>query len=90
MPSVLVLGLLVKRISAHLSLAFCAYKLYKELERQLKSRKSQPTALQAIERMKAIYRLQFALPESSRETTLLFAKNCDQIELLNLFNCPKI
>jgi transposase len=77
---------LPKRISAHLSLAFCAYKLYKELERHLKAKKSPLTALQVIERMKTIYRLQFSLPESLRETTLLFAKDSDQIELLHLFN----
>jgi len=76
---------LPRRISAHITIAFCAYKLYKELERQLREKKSQLTPLKAIEIMKTIYRLQFKLPESLRCTTILFASRSEQIELLNLF-----
>lgn len=77
---------LPKRISAHLTIAFCAYKLYKELERQLKTKKSQLTPLQAIDRMKTIYRLHFRLPESLQESSFLFAKEDDQIQLLKIFS----
>lgn len=73
------------RISAHITIAFCAYKLYKELERQLKQNKSRLTPVKAIDIMKTIYRIHVKLPESLSEETILFAKEESQVELLNLF-----
>jgi transposase len=77
---------LPKRISAHLTIAFCAYKLYKELERQLKVKNSQLSPLQAIDVMKSIYRVQVKLPKSQKEAIILFAHQQEQVELLKLFN----
>ena len=77
---------IARRISAHLIIAFCAYKLYKELERQLIEKKSRISVQKAIDIMKTIYRIEIRLPESLRDSTILFAKEEEQIELLSLFN----
>ena len=57
-----------------------------KFSRQLKTKKSQLTPLQAIDRMKTIYRLHFRLPESLQESSFLFAKDDDQIQLLKIFS----
>lgn len=75
-----------RRISAHLTIAFCAYKVYKELERQLKMKKSPLTPAKSIDIMKTIYRIQVKLPESLLQTDFLFAKDPDQIKLLQSFD----
>lgn len=75
-----------KRISAHMTIAFCAYKLYKELERQLKEKKSKLSPEKALELMKTIYRLNMVLPNSEGPIYLYFAEEDSQKELLNLFN----
>jgi len=64
----------------------CAYKLYKELERQLREKNSRLSPTKAIDNMKTIYRLQVKLPKSQKEATILFAQEEEQIELLELFN----
>lgn len=76
---------LPKRISAHMTIAFCAYKLYKELERQLKEKKSLLTPAKTIDIMKTIYQIQVNLPKSLEEKTILFANDEYQIELLKIF-----
>jgi transposase len=75
-----------KRISAHMIIAFCAYKLYKELERKLKEKKSTLSPEKALELMKTIYRLNIVLPNSEDPIHLYFAEEDAQIELLRLFN----
>ena len=47
-----------RRIEAHICIAFVAYKIYKELERQLKEKKSNLSPEQAIEIAKTIYKIQ--------------------------------
>lgn len=81
---------LPKRIIAHMTIAFCAYKLYKELERQLKEKNSSLSPNKAIDLMKTIYQLQIRLPKSLNEKTLIFAKEKSQYELLNIFGYPEI
>jgi transposase len=76
---------LPKRISAHFIIAFCAYKIYKELERQLREKNSNITPGKAIDIMKTIYHLHIQLPESFQETTVLFAREEKQLELLKSF-----
>jgi transposase len=46
-----------RRIEAHITINFAAYKIYKELERQLKEKKSKLSPEQAIEIAKTIYAL---------------------------------
>ncbi len=67
-------------------IAFCAYKLYKELERQLKEKKSKLSPEKALELMKTIYRLNIVLPNSEEPAHLHFAEEESQQELLKSFN----
>lgn len=77
---------LPKRISAHLTLAFCAYKLYKELERQLKEKKSHLSPEKALELMKTIYKLNLILPNSEENVSVYFAEEHGQKALLEIFD----
>lgn len=54
--------LLQKRIEAHICLNFVAYKVYKELERQLKEKKSNLSAEKVIEIIQSIYQIQINTP----------------------------
>ena len=53
-----------RRIEAHICIAFAAYKVYKELERQLKDKKSTLSPEKAIEIAKTIFSVQVKLNES--------------------------
>lgn len=74
-----------RRIEAHICLAFVAYKIYKELERQLKEKQSELSPEKAIEIAKTIYSIQAIKPNSKEvfEKTLLL--NEEQRNLINLF-----
>lgn len=76
---------LPKRISAHITIAFCAYKLFKELERQLEIRGSSLSCAKAIELLKTIYSFTVRLPESCNEESIIFVNQTEQVELLNYF-----
>ncbi|MFS0490932.1 hypothetical protein [Leadbetterella byssophila] len=75
-----------RRIEAHICLNFVAYKVYKELERQLKEKKSTVSAQKVIEIIQNIYQLEIQNPitkEPIQKTLLLTEK---QIQLQKLFN----
>lgn len=74
-----------RRIEAHICLAFVAYKVYKELERQLKEKQSTISPEKAIEIAKTIYSIQAVKPNSKEvfEKTLLL--NEEQRNLIALF-----
>ncbi len=74
-----------RRIEAHICLAFVAYKIYKELERQLKEKQSALSPEKAIEIAKTIYSIQAIKPNSKElfEKTLLL--NEEQRNLIGLF-----
>jgi len=74
------------RISAHITIAFCAYKLYKELERQLKVKKSKLSVEQAIDLLKTIYSIKVKLPKSAKIKNVLFAEEEAQYHLLKIFD----
>ena len=76
---------LAHRIQAHLIIAFCSYKVYKELERQLKIKKSTLSTVAAIAIMQSIYTLRITLPASQKNTNLIWAKTSEQQQLLQLF-----
>jgi transposase len=78
------------RISAHIVIAFTAYKLYKELERQLYQKKSNLSAEKAIDLMKTIFKIKVKLPESKQEKDLIFAAEEAQKRLLSLFDVKLI
>jgi len=74
-----------RRIEAHICLAFVAYKIYKELERQLKQKQSTLSPEKAIEIAKTIYSIKALKPNSKQlfEKTLLL--NEEQRNLVALF-----
>ena len=54
------------RIEAHICIAFCAYAVYKELERQLKISKIDISPARAIELSKTIFQIKFFLTEQQK------------------------
>jgi transposase len=54
-----------RRIEAHICIAFVAYKIYKELERQLKEKQSSLSPEQAIDIAKTIFAVKVRHPESN-------------------------
>jgi len=74
-----------RRIEAHICIAFCAYKIYKELERQLKLKKSEWSPEKAIEIAKTILKITIITPFSKTKESRLYLPNEEQIQLLKLF-----
>ena len=63
-----------QRIEAHICLNFVAYKVYKELERQLKEKKSDLSPEKVIEILQSIYQIEILNPynkEIIKQTILL-------------------
>lgn len=77
---------LKRRIEAHICIAFAACKIYKELERQLKEKKSRQSPEQAIDILKTIYSVEFETPYSTKKYCRLILKTSEQKELIGLFN----
>jgi len=73
------------RIQAHLIIAFCSYKVYKELERQLIIKKSETSTAKAIAIMQSIYTIKTVLPASQKEAQIIWVKTEEQKQLLKLF-----
>ncbi|MCX2474238.1 IS1634 family transposase [Pedobacter sp. MC2016-05] len=78
------------RISAHLVIAFASYKLYKELERQLKEKNTNLTVEKAIDLMKTIFKITIQLPLSKNNKEIIFAAEQAQKELLAIFQVKPI
>jgi transposase len=76
---------LQRRIEAHICIAFCAYKVYKELDRLLKEKKVVTSPETAIDILKTIYKVTIVLPHSKTKESRLFRPNEEQRTLLNLF-----
>ena len=83
---------LKRRIEAHVCISFAACVVYKELERQLKDKKSELSSEKAIDILKTIYALTIITPFSKSSYTRLLIKNDGQAQLLKLFElnfgCP--
>ena len=77
---------LKRRIEAHVCIAFCANKIYKELERQLKEMNQSWSPEKAIDIAKTIYKITVLKPYSRSLEERLILNNPDQIKLLKLFN----
>ncbi|MET3046654.1 hypothetical protein ABXS96_10090, partial [Flavobacterium covae] len=65
---------------------FCACKIYKELERQLKEKQSNLSPEKVIDILKTIYQVSFETPFSNKVYTKLLLKNQEQKDIINLFN----
>ena len=74
------------RIEAHICIAFCAYKIYKELERQLKEKGSSLSPEKAIDIAKTIYKITITTPYSKTKESRLFKPSEEQQNLLKIFN----
>jgi transposase len=53
-----------QRIEAHICLTFVAYKVYKELERQLREKKSNLSPEKIIEILQSIYQIEIKNPQT--------------------------
>jgi transposase len=76
---------LQRRIEAHICIAFVSYKVYKDLERQLKEKKSTLSPEKAIEIAKTIYCIKVRTPISKEEATRTIILSEEQKMLANLF-----
>jgi len=75
-----------RRIEAHITISFCAYKIYKELERQLKEKKSLLSPEKAIEIAKTIYTIKTRTPSHQHEISKTIFSNDEQKLLAKLFD----
>jgi transposase len=77
---------LKRRIEAHICIAFCAYKIYKELERQLKHKKANLSPEKAIDIAKTIYKITIQTNLSNTMHSRLYIDKQEQRYLLKLFD----
>lgn len=77
---------LQRRIEAHISINFAAYKIYKELERQLKVKGSELSPERVIEIIKTIYSIKVKIPNTNEYISKTIILNKQQNELMKLFN----
>lgn len=75
-----------RRIEAHICISFVACKIYKELERQLKEKKSELSPEMAIDIVKTIYQVSIQSPYSFTKYQRLMIKNQEQRDLIELFD----
>lgn len=73
------------RIEAHICLNFAAFKVYKELERQLKEKKSDLSPEKVIEIIQSIYQISVVTPQNEVINQLLILTE-EQKEIQKLFN----
>jgi transposase len=73
-----------ERIEAHLTIAFAAYAVYKELERQLNLKKIKISPAKAIELTKTIFQLSYTLPCSQENISHILKPSPDQKKILNI------
>lgn len=76
---------LERRIKTHICLAFCSYKIYKELERQLKLKKISFSVEQVLSSLKTIYQALVILPQSKRKKRVLLPLDETQTLILKGF-----
>lgn len=77
---------LQRRIEAHICISFAAYKVYKELERQLKEKNATISPIQAIEIADTIHQITIELPQSGKSVKKTLLLNQEQKNLANLFD----
>jgi len=72
------------RIDGHISIAFAAYSVIKELERILQREKSKISVNRAAELTHNIYRINVVLPESNHQKSILMQMDDEQSELYRI------
>ena len=80
---------LQRRIEAHICISFAAYKIYKELERQLFEKKATISPMTALEIAENIIEVTIQLPQSGKmkKKTLLMSEEQKYLNLLFQFGC---
>ena len=77
---------LQKRIEAHITINFIAYKVYKELERQLKEKNTKLSPEKVIDIAKTIYAISVENQETKEVVQKVILLNDEQKYIANLFN----
>ena len=77
---------LQRRIEAHITINFAAYKVYKELERLLAIKQANITCEQAIEIAKTIYSIKITDPATDNTSSETLLLNDEQKYLAKIFN----
>ncbi len=77
---------LKRRIEAHICIAFAACKIYKELERQLKEKKTGQSPEQVLDILKTILKVEFKTPYSNKIYQELILNTDEQKALATHFN----
>ncbi len=77
---------LQKRIEAHITINFVAYKIYKELERQLKEKNADISPEKVIEIAKTIYAIKIHIPLTNETKTKVLILNEEQKYIDSLFS----
>jgi transposase len=75
-----------RRIEAHICLNFVAYKIYKELERQLKIKKSNLSPEKVIEIIQSIYQIEITTPKSKEVIAKTLLLSDEHRIIADLFN----
>lgn len=76
---------LQRRIEAHICISFVAYKVFKELERQLKVKNANISANKAIEIAENIHEITFELPSGNNKISKLLLLTEEQKYFASLF-----
>ncbi|MCH7410957.1 IS1634 family transposase [Belliella sp. DSM 111904] len=74
-----------RRIEAHISIAFVAYKVYKELERQLNEKEANLSPQKAIEIAKGIYTVEIQLKSTGKKLRKTLFLNESQRKMAKMF-----
>ncbi len=77
---------LQRRIEAHITINFIAYKVYKELERQLKEKKADISPDKVIDIAKTIYTIKIKEPKTGKIITKSLFFNDEQRFIASIFN----
>ena len=77
---------LQRRIEAHICISFVAYKVYMELERQLKEKQSSLSPEKAIDIAKTIYQIQLRTPNGKHKIAKTILITEEQKHLAELFH----
>ena len=77
---------LQRRIEAHITINFASYKIYKELERQLKQKGSELSPEKAIEIAKTIYSIKVYVPTLKESIIKTLILNDEQKYLASFFD----
>jgi len=73
---------LQRRIEAHITINFVAYKIYKELERQLREKQSKISPEKAIDIAKTIYQIEVKIKDYKVKKTLLLTDEQEYLSQL--------